>query len=78
MEPPFVHQGHARAAQEHVRSSVITSDAYSVVPSVVLTGEEASPLAYIVPRRPLDLHGGFGTVLLVLGLGRMRCATARS
>lgn len=58
--------------EEHVRGAVITSDAYSVVPSVVLTGEAAAPLSYIVPKRPLDLHGGIGTVLLVLGLGRMQ------
>lgn len=59
--------------QEHVNGTVVNSDAYSVVPSVVLTGEDAEPLSYIVPKRPLDLgQGGVGTILLVGGAGRLR------
>jgi phosphate-selective porin OprO and OprP len=63
--------------EERVGGSVVTTDGYSIVPSVVLTGEDAAPLSYIVPKHPFDpLHGSFGTVLLVLGAGRIHVSDA--
>jgi hypothetical protein len=57
--------------RERVNGVDVTSDAYSVVSSVVLTGEDAEPLAYVIPKRPVD-RGGIGTLLLAAGAGRIR------
>src|SRR5205823_5420312 len=65
--------------EEHVGASgaKITSDAVSVIPTVVLTGEDAEPLRYVVPRHPLDLsRGHIGALLLVGGVGWMRIGDA--
>jgi len=61
--------------KESVSGTLVTSDAYSVVPSVVLTGEEAEPRSFILPRHPLDFAGGgIGALLLVGGAGRFRAS----
>jgi len=58
-------------ASNDIAGASIGSDAYSVIPSVVLTGEDAEPLSYIVPKHPFDLSKGHvGSFLLVGGVGR--------
>ncbi|WP_394831191.1 hypothetical protein LVJ94_32240 [Pendulispora rubella] len=59
-------------AADHVGGAPISYDAYGVVASAVLTGEDAEPLSYIVPKHPFDpSNGHFGTFLLVGGVGRL-------
>lgn len=56
--------------RERAGRADVGCDAWSVIPSVVLTGEDAKALSYIVPKHPLDLaRGHVGTMLLVGGVG---------
>src|SRR5260370_19852545 len=51
--------------------------AWSVIPTLVLTGERASPLSFIVPARPFDLgKGHLGAVELVAGIGNLRVGSS--
>jgi phosphate-selective porin OprO and OprP len=69
---PVAAYGDWAHVEENVSGKLVTSNAFSMVASVVLTGEEAAPLSYIVPRRPFDLiTGGFGTIVLVARAGRL-------
>lgn len=62
---------------EHVSGASVHSDGWSVIPSLVLTGERASPLHFIVPRRPLDVaRGQIGTVLLTGGVGSIHVSSS--
>ena len=61
---------------ERVSSTLVTSDGWSIVPSVVLTGEDASPLTFIIPKHPLDLSSGhIGTVLVLGGAGEIQVSS---
>ena len=56
--------------RERVADRRIGSRAVSAVATVVLTGEDAAPLAFIAPRRPFDpATGAPGAIELVLGAG---------
>lgn len=62
---------------EHVAGATVQSDGWSVIPSLVLTGEQAAPLRFIVPKRPLDLaRGQIGTVLLTGGVGSIHVSSS--
>ncbi|WP_394823895.1 hypothetical protein [Pendulispora albinea] len=59
-------------ASDDIGTATVSYDALGAVASLVLTGEDAEPLSYIVPKRPLDLaKGHLGTFLLVGGAGRL-------
>jgi hypothetical protein len=48
-----------------------------VIPTLVLTGEKAAPLSFVVPAHPLDLaHGHLGTIELVGGIGHLRVGSS--
>ncbi len=52
-------------------------NAWSVIPTVVLTGEKAAPLSFILPAHPLDLgKGHLGTVELVGGFGHLHVSSS--
>jgi len=52
-------------------------NAWSVIPTIVLTGENASPLSFINPAHPFDLSKGHvGTVELVGGIGKIRVGSS--
>lgn len=70
---PLAMYGDYVRVDEHAAGAAVRTIGWSVIPSVVLTGERAAPLAFIVPARPLDLRKGhLGTVLLTAGLGSIR------
>lgn len=55
---------------ERVDTTSVRTYGWSVIPSVVLTGERAAPLSFIVPAHPFDpAKGHFGTVLVTGGVG---------
>ena len=57
--------------REQVNETEVNMNAWSVIPTVVLTGEKATPLSFILPAHPLDLsQGHIGTVELVGGFGQ--------
>lgn len=52
-------------------------NAWSVIPTIVLTGENASPLSFIAPAHPFDLtKGHLGTIELVGGIGNLRVGSS--
>ena len=56
--------------RESVGGTDVDSRAFSAVATIVLTGEEAAPLAFVVPLHSFDLAAGQpGTIELVLGAG---------
>src|SRR5262249_10483217 len=58
--------------REQVNGTEVPSRAWSAIATLVLTGEDAAPLAFILPRRPLDLAAGhFGAIQLVFGAGNV-------
>jgi hypothetical protein len=58
--------------RERVNDTDVNMNAWSVIPTVVLTGEKASPLSFIVPAHPFDLSkGALGTIELVGGFGNV-------
>lgn len=62
---------------ERVAGTTIESDGWSVIPSLVLTGEAASPLRFIVPKRPFDLaRGQLGTVMITAGVGSIHVSSS--
>lgn len=70
---PVAMYGDYVRVEEHATNAAVRAVAWSVIPSVVLTGERAAPLAFIIPAHPLDLRKGhIGTVLLTAGLGSIR------
>lgn len=59
-------------ARDRVNGIDVSSRALSAIATAVLTGEDAAPLAFIVPARPLDLAAGrIGAVVLVGGAGEV-------
>jgi phosphate-selective porin OprO/OprP len=55
---------------EHVAGATVRTDGWSVIPSLVLTGENASPLSFILPKHPFDLaKHQIGTILITGGVG---------
>lgn len=59
--------------EERIGGTSVRTTGWSVIPSVVLTGERASPLSFIVPAHPFDpARGHIGTVLLTGGVGAIR------
>lgn len=74
---PMAAYGDYVRVSEHVAGATIRSTGWSVIPSLVLTGEQASPLRFIVPERPLDLaKGQIGTVLLTGGVGSIHVSSS--
>jgi phosphate-selective porin OprO/OprP len=64
-------------ARERVDATSVTTLGWSVIPSVALTGEDASPLGFILPKRPFDLSKGHvGTVLVVGGVGSIHVSSS--
>jgi len=56
--------------RERVTDRRVASRAISAVATVVLTGEDAAPLAFVTPRRPFDPAAGTpGAIELVFGAG---------
>jgi phosphate-selective porin OprO and OprP len=62
---------------DRVNETDVNMNAWSVIPTVVLTGEKAAPLSFILPAHPLDLsQGHIGTVELVGGFGHLRLSSS--
>jgi phosphate-selective porin OprO and OprP len=58
---------------DHVAGATVWTDGWSVIPSIVLTGENASPLSFIMPKHPFDLaKHQLGTILITGGVGSIR------
>lgn len=63
--------------RERVDDTDVAMNAWSVIPTLVLTGERASPLSFIVPAHPFDLgKGHLGAVELVAGIGNLRVGSS--
>jgi len=63
--------------REHVAGTTVTAHAESAIATVVLTGEDAEPLAFVAPARPFDPAAGqLGAIALVLGAGALDLAGA--
>jgi|GEM_PF-2493998 len=58
--------------RERINGVEVTMNAWSIIPTLVLTGERAAPLSFIVPAHPFDLgKGRLGTIELVGGIGNL-------
>jgi len=58
--------------RERINDIDVNMNAWSVIPTIVLTGENAAPLSFIVPAHPFDLSKGhLGTIELVGGVGNL-------
>ena len=58
--------------RERVNDIDVNMNSWSVIPTIVLTGEKAAPLSFIVPAHPFDLSKGhLGTIELVGGFGNL-------
>lgn len=67
---PFAVYADAVWTREHVSGVTVPARAISAVATVMLTGEDAAPLAFVTPRRPFDLAAGQpGAIALVAGAG---------
>src|SRR5215471_14226961 len=63
--------------RERINDVDVPMNAWSVIPTIVLTGENASPLAFINPAHPFDLSKGhLGTFELVGGIGKLRVGSS--
>ena len=63
--------------RERINETEVNMNAWSVIPTVVLTGEKAAPLSFVLPAHPLDLsQGHIGTVELVGGFGYLRVGSS--
>ncbi len=63
--------------REHVNDTEVNMNAWSVIPTLVLTGEKAAPLSFINPAHPFDLSKGhLGTIELVGGVGNVRVGSS--
>jgi phosphate-selective porin OprO/OprP len=63
--------------REWVNGIEVNINSWSVIPTVVLTGERAAPLSFVVPAHPLDLTKGYlGTIELVGGIGHLRVGSS--
>jgi len=63
--------------RERISDVEVPMNAWSVIPTIVLTGENASPLSFINPAHPFDLSKGHvGTVELVGGIGKIRVGSS--
>jgi len=63
--------------RERVNETDVNMNAWSVIPTVVLTGEKAAPLSFVIPAHPLDLgKGHLGTVELVGGFSHLRVSSS--
>lgn len=59
-------------AREEVSGVDVSSNAWSATVAFVLTGEDAAPLSFVIPRRPLDLAAGrIGAIELVAAAGQV-------
>ncbi len=67
---PFAVYADAVWTREQVSGIAVGARALSAVATVVLTGEDAAPLSFILPRRPFDAAAGHpGAIALVIGAG---------
>lgn len=67
---PFAIYADAVWTRERVADRDVPSRALSAVATLVLTGEDAAPLAFVTPRRSFDLAAGQpGAIALVAGAG---------
>ena len=58
--------------RERINDVDVPMNAWSIIPTLVLTGESAAPLSFIVPAHPFDLgKGHWGTIELVGGVGNL-------
>jgi hypothetical protein len=59
-------------ARDEVSGLHVPSNAWSGTVAFVLTGEDAAPLSFVIPRRPLDLAAGhIGALECVVALGQV-------
>jgi hypothetical protein len=67
---PFAIYADVVWTRERVAETNVRSRAFSAVASVMLTGEDAAPLAFVTPDRPFDPAAGHpGAIALVVGAG---------
>ncbi len=63
--------------RERVNGIEVNMNSWSVIPTIVLTGEKAAPLSFVVPAHPFDLTKGYlGTIELVGGIGHLRVGSS--
>ncbi len=69
---PVAAYADAAWTRERINDVDVTMNAWSIIPTLVLTGENAAPLSFIVPAHPFDLgKGHWGTIELVGGIGNL-------
>jgi hypothetical protein len=69
---PVAVYGDAVWTRERVAGTDVTAHAESAIATVVVTGEDAEPLAFVTPARPFEpASGQLGAIALVLGAGAL-------
>src|SRR5213075_1254114 len=67
---PFALYADAVWTREHIAGVTVDARAASAIATVVVTGETADPLGFVIPARPFDLAAGqIGAIALVAGAG---------